>query len=598
MLGLEEFQILYRFFQKSGGEHDTQRSLAQALSVSLGKTNQLINGLLEKRLILVNEAGKYEITADGMEALEPYRVQNAIIMAAGMSSRFAPLSYEKPKGLLKVKGEVLIEREIRQLKEAGIQDITIVVGYMQEKFFYLEDKFGVKIVVNEDYYQYNNTSTLIRVLDRLSNTFICSSDNYFVDNVFEPYVYRSYYAAVYAPGDTDEYCIECDGKGKIKQVVSGGRASWFMMGHVYFDRFFSEAFGQLLAREYKNPEVREHYWEDLYIRHIRNLDMYIRKYDADKVLEFDSLDELREFDAEYINNADSKILTNISQVLGCETGEIVNIKVIKTGMTNTSFQFQVGEQCYVYRHPQKGSRTHINRKSEAASSEMAAKLHLDDSYLYMDSKDGWRISHYIHDTHTMDYHNETEVSAALSMIRTLHEQQLSSEYEFNIWEKTSHYYRELQESGYDDFDDFKKLHELVASVYERTEQDAFPKCLCHCTCQAEHFLVDDENRMYLVDWEYSGNDDPASDFGTFICWSDYSNTEVLRILEEYLEHTPNRTEQGHYFGYVSITAYYWYLWTLYQEMNGNHLGKHLYSWYQYAKTYASYALQCYEREAL
>ena len=174
MLGLEEFQILYRFFQKSGGEHDTQRSLAQALSVSLGKTNQLINGLLEKRLILVNEAGKYEITADGMEALEPYRVQNAIIMAAGMSSRFAQLSYEKPKGLLKVKGEVLIEREIRQLKEAGIQDITIVVGYMQEKFFYLEDKFGVKIVVNEDYYQYNNTSTLIRVLDRLSNTFICS----------------------------------------------------------------------------------------------------------------------------------------------------------------------------------------------------------------------------------------------------------------------------------------------------------------------------------------------------------------------------------------------------------------------------------------
>ena len=41
---------------------------------------------------------------------------NAVIMAAGMSTRFAPLSYEKPKGLWKVKGEILIEREIRQLK--------------------------------------------------------------------------------------------------------------------------------------------------------------------------------------------------------------------------------------------------------------------------------------------------------------------------------------------------------------------------------------------------------------------------------------------------------------------------------------------------
>lgn len=92
-------------------------------------------------------------------------------MAAGTSSRFAPLSYENPKGLLRVKGEVLIEREIEQLLEAGIDDITLVVGYVKEKFFYLEEKYGVKIVINEDYYRYNNTSTLIRVSEQLSNTF-------------------------------------------------------------------------------------------------------------------------------------------------------------------------------------------------------------------------------------------------------------------------------------------------------------------------------------------------------------------------------------------------------------------------------------------
>ena len=69
-------------------------------------------------------------------------------MAAGTASRFAPLSYEKPKGLLKVKGEILIERQIRQLQEAGISDIVIVVGYMAEKFMYLSNKLGVKIVIN------------------------------------------------------------------------------------------------------------------------------------------------------------------------------------------------------------------------------------------------------------------------------------------------------------------------------------------------------------------------------------------------------------------------------------------------------------------
>ena len=101
-----------------------------------------------------------------------------------MSSRFAPLSYEKPKGLLKVKGEILIERQIRQLKEAGINDITIVVGYKSELFMYLKSEFGVEIVVNEDYNRYNNTSSVIRVIDKLADTYLCSSDNYFPKNDF------------------------------------------------------------------------------------------------------------------------------------------------------------------------------------------------------------------------------------------------------------------------------------------------------------------------------------------------------------------------------------------------------------------------------
>ena len=41
------------------------------------------------------------------------KVDNAIILAAGTASRFAPLSYETPKGLIEVKGEVLIERQFK-----------------------------------------------------------------------------------------------------------------------------------------------------------------------------------------------------------------------------------------------------------------------------------------------------------------------------------------------------------------------------------------------------------------------------------------------------------------------------------------------------
>ena len=196
----------------------TQRALAAQTDMSLGKVNQTVSALTEAGLL---DGGR--ITAAGEEALAPYRVKNAVIMAAGMSTRFAPLSYEKPKALLRVKGELLIEREIRQLQEAGIRDITLVVGYMKEKMFYLAEKFGVDIVVNPDYYRYNNTSTLMLVADRLENTYICSSDDYFAENPFEPFVYRAYYAAVYAEGETEEYCLKCSRRGRITGVTVGGR---------------------------------------------------------------------------------------------------------------------------------------------------------------------------------------------------------------------------------------------------------------------------------------------------------------------------------------------------------------------------------------
>ena len=76
------------------------------------------------------------------------KVDNAIILAAGTSSRFAPLSYERHKALTEVRGEVLIERQIRQLQAAGVPEIYIVTGYRHEQFEYLPAKFGIKLLHN------------------------------------------------------------------------------------------------------------------------------------------------------------------------------------------------------------------------------------------------------------------------------------------------------------------------------------------------------------------------------------------------------------------------------------------------------------------
>lgn len=227
----------------------SQRAIAQGTGKALGT----VNGLVKQLDAMGYLDGANRITDAGRAALAPYRVDNAIIMAAGMSSRFAPLSYEKPKALLKVKGEVLIEREIRQLQAAGIDDITIVVGYMKEKLFYLEDRFHVKIVINEDYHRYNNPSTLMLVRDRLKNTFICSSDNYFEQNPFEPYVYQAYYGVALQRRQNGRVLHGHEPQGRITGVQVGGSDAWYMIGHAYFDRSFSEKFTQILEREYDSP---------------------------------------------------------------------------------------------------------------------------------------------------------------------------------------------------------------------------------------------------------------------------------------------------------------------------------------------------------
>lgn len=232
-------------------------------------------------------------------------------MAAGSSSRFVPLSIEKPKGLLEVRGEVLIERQIRQLKEAAVNDIIVITGFKADSFAYLEDKFGVTLVNNEDYSRYNNTSSIIRIVDRLSNTFICCSDHYFSRNVFLDNSDDSYYAALYANGKTNEYCLLTDNDDYIRDVTIGGANSWYMAGHVYLTDSFSHKFREILKKEYSNVNARKGYWEDIFIRHIKELQMKMKRYANNDILEFDTLDELRRFDGTYISDTRSSVLKSI-----------------------------------------------------------------------------------------------------------------------------------------------------------------------------------------------------------------------------------------------------------------------------------------------
>ncbi len=276
--------------------------------------------------------------------------RNAIIIAAGTSSRFVPLSFEKPKGLIEVKGEVLIERQLRQLHEAGIKNITIVVGFMADKFSYLAEKYGVRFVLNEDYMHYNNTSSLIRVLEHLGNTYICCSDQYYEKNPFMQEMQESAYAALYAEGRTDEYCLDLDENDKIHNVSIGGADNWYMAGYAYFTEDFSNAFKEILREEYQNEIMRKMYWEDIYIKHIHELPfMHAIKFTNEDLREFDSLDELRMFDTSYIDDTRSSLLKYVCYYLHCEQGDLTGFRKVSE-RDGLAFIFQYKTEKYLFKN--------------------------------------------------------------------------------------------------------------------------------------------------------------------------------------------------------------------------------------------------------
>ena len=231
------------------------------------------------------------------ESLLPYKVDNAIIMAAGYSARCMPLSGVMPKGLFRIKGEVLIEREIEQLIAAGITEIIVVTGFMEEKFRYLKEKYGVILVNNPDYNQYNNISSLYAAQKYMKNSYILCSDNYYEENVFCLYNYDSHYSCVYSETYCDEYFVtKTDPDGYITEIQRGGAGGWFTVGDAYFTKAYSEKFVSLMNRDWAEEHTRNLLMDDFQIRHLGSLKMLKIERPGRSILEFDTLEEMRQFD--------------------------------------------------------------------------------------------------------------------------------------------------------------------------------------------------------------------------------------------------------------------------------------------------------------
>ena len=586
-LSQSQFDVLYALLRADDAL--TQRRIQESTSMSLGRVNAVVRECEAAGYIL-----ERHLTEAGRAALEPYRVNNAVIMAAGLSQRFAPISYERPKGMLRVRDEVLVERQIRQLHEAGIKDVTIVVGYKKEYFFYLAEQFGVKIVVNDDYVSRNNNGSLWLVRDILANTFICSSDDYFTDNPFESHVYKAYYSAQYVEGPTEEWCITTGPGDRITDIEVGGADAWIMLGHVYFDRTFSAAFRRILEAVYHLPETAPKLWEAIYIEHVKELDMVMRRYPEGMINEFDSVDEIRSFDPKFIENVDSEVFDHISEALGCRKTDISGFYPLKQGLTNLSCHFTVDGEEYVYRHPGVGTEEIVDRHAEAAGLRLARELGLDTTFVADDDARGWKIARFVPEARNLDITNADELRQAMRMARSLHTSGRRLERDFDYIQEALHYERLVERHHPIDLPDYVELRTKVMRLKVHTDADGFERVPSHNDFFPPNFLVAADGHIDLIDWEYAGMSDVASDFGTLVVCTRMSVERADEAIGYYFDRTPTTHERRHFWSYVVFAGWCWYVWALAKEAEGDDAGQDIFTYYRHVTDYVDALLSWYE----
>lgn len=293
------FEIL-AFVERRNGEKLSQRKIAAGTGLSLGVVNKTLPQLLEEGFLDIPESKNVYITREGLAALEPYRVQRAVIMAAGFGSRLMPITLNTPKALIRIHGRPMIETMLDAILPAGIEEIYIVRGYLGEQFDILKKKYPtITFVENPDYKESNNISSAMKVRHLFRRAYVLDSDLYLQNpDLIRKYEYCANYVGVYKE-KTDDWRLVLKG-GRVIGMKIGGTDCYHMYDITYWTEEDGEKMERLLPELYTSPGGKENYWDNVPLD-VYNREFYIepRPCQEGDVIEIDTLTELQELDPVY-----------------------------------------------------------------------------------------------------------------------------------------------------------------------------------------------------------------------------------------------------------------------------------------------------------
>lgn len=474
---------------------------------------------------------KNNLTDGGRQYLNENKVEKAVILASGLGSRMGDLTTNTSKCLLEVKGDILIERLITQLKEKGITDIVVLVGYMKEKFLYLAEKYGVKLVENPEYDTKNTIASFYHLINEIKNknVYIVVGDIYLEKNIFNSFETEPYYLGPWLDDCTGEWIYNYDESGKVSGVVLDGFYDYFLGGFSFHTKHFINELIKLVKEKYHEIGTDKLYWEEVLVYNFDKLpDFFVRKIPSGILYEFDTKQDL-----DRIKNETIVLKDKLTSILNLSNDKRISIDKIGDGLNNHTYIANVDDKKYVVRIAGDTTGVFVDRKKEKEVYEILNKYDISDRVVYFDETTGLKISEYLEKTHD---ENKLTDEEAIIAFKKLHSLNIKTDKNIDITKVLENYISIMKKHKinfiYDDIIGFNEVLNRCEVITKYINTFERPKVLCHGDAGNAN-VISTTRGVKIIDFEFSGVADPISDVALYAVYSGLSIEQSVKLFEAY-----------------------------------------------------------------
>lgn len=286
---------------------------------------------------------------------------------------------------------------------------------------------------------------------------------------------------------------------------------------------------------------------------------------------------------------DASILKIISRELNVDVSYIKDIMLLKQGMTNRSFSFCYNNTKFIMRIPGEGVEVFINRKEEAAVYEVVSDKNLCEDVIFIDSKNGYKLTRFIDNARNCDSHNISDVKLCMKKLKELHDLKLIVKHSFDLF-KQIEFYESLRDGKLSIYEDYAITKNMVFQLKDYIEDQTKEYALTHIDAVADNFLIyknfNGVDEVRLIDWEYAAMQDPHVDIAMFCIYSFYDRNNIDTVIDIYFDYKCSECVRLKIYAYIAICGLLWSNWCEYKKSLGVEFGEYASQQYNYAKQYS------------